>query len=158
MADLTGFRMIQFKVAGRRGAFLRLLPTVVFCVAASGCSSQPTVRLGDTAFAVEIAATNEARVRGLSGSAPLAEGRGMLFIFDRAGYHSIWMKDMRFALDIIWISRTGSIVHIERNVHPNTYPKKFVSGKSAKYVLEISAGAGKGVSVGDFVHFENVLI
>ena len=80
----------------------------------------------------------------------------MLFIFERDGQVAIWMKEMRFSLDVIWISRYGSVVHVEREVHPDSYPKQFVPEKPARYVLEVSAGAGAGVSVGDPVYFRNV--
>ncbi len=124
--------------------------------AAAVCAAQPQVSVGGKTFTVTLAATGETRVRGLSGSAPLAEDRGMLFVFERDGHHSIWMKDMRFSLDIIWISRFGSVAHVERNVHPDTYPKPFVPAKPAKYVLEIPAGAGANVAVGDPVYFKHV--
>ncbi len=134
---------------------------MLLCLAAGGSpatEAQPQVRLGDKTFVVTVADTNETRRQGLSDSAPLAADRGMLFIFERDGRHGIWMKDMRFALDIIWISRFGAVVHIERSVHPDTYPRAFTPDKPAKYVLEISAGAGEGVSVGAPVYFENVFV
>lgn len=116
----------------------------------------PKVRLGDKTFEVTVVNTPETRARGLSGSGPLAANEGMLFVFERDGAHAIWMKDMRFSIDIVWISRFGSVVHVERNVHPNTYPKSFASPKPARYVLEIPAGAGRAAAPGDPAYFDNV--
>lgn len=123
---------------------------------ASAAEPQATVRVAGKTFAVKVVDTPETRVRGLSGSDPLAKNRGMLFVFERDGAHAIWMKEMRFSLDIVWISRFGSVVHVEHNVHPDTYPRSFASRKPARYVLEIPAGAGAGIQVGDPIHFENV--
>jgi uncharacterized membrane protein (UPF0127 family) len=50
------------------------------------------------------------------------------------------MKDMRVPLDIIWLSDTGDIVHIERSVSPDSYPRVFYPGTPARYVLEMRAG------------------
>jgi uncharacterized membrane protein (UPF0127 family) len=42
------------------------------------------------------------------------------------------MKDMRVPLDIIWLSDTGDIVHIERSVSPDSYPRVFYPGTPAR--------------------------
>lgn len=139
-----------------------LAASIAFCLAVSpAADSQPKVRIGDKkseqlTFDVKIVDTPELLMRGLSGSDPLAKNEGMLFVFDHDGGHSIWMKEMRFSLDIIWISRFGSVVHIERNVHPDTYPRAFTSRKPARYVLEILAEAGEKIVPGAPVYFENV--
>lgn len=136
---------------------LALAASVAFCpVVSSAADPQPKVHIGDKTFDVTVVNTPERRTRGLSGSNPLAENEGMLFVFDHDGGHSIWMKEMRFSLDIVWISRFGSVVHIERNVHPNTYPRAFTSRKPARYVLEIPAGAGEKIVLGTPVYFENM--
>lgn len=99
----------------------------------------------------EIADTPEERSLGLSGRPGLAADRGLLFVFDRAGLHSFWMKDMRFPIDIIWLVRRtpesgdadaveAEIVHIERSVSPETYPFSFAPAAPADLVLETAAG------------------
>src|SRR5262245_59669655 len=52
---------------------------------------------------VEIAQNDAQRAQGLSGSNPLADNTGMLFLFAKPGNYIFWMKDMRFPLDMIWI-------------------------------------------------------
>lgn len=78
--------------------------------------------------------------RGLSGRQSLAQDRGMLFVFDAASKHCFWMKDMHFPLDMIWLDDTKTVVHVEKNVAPDTYPNSFCPDKSAQYVLEVNAG------------------
>ena len=94
---------------------------------------------------VELAQTEVEREQGLSGHKPLEENEGMLFIFERPGFHGFWMKDMLFAIDIIWLAPSeiegnAKIVHIERNLSPDTYPKIFGPNNQALYVLEVNAG------------------
>lgn len=94
----------------------------------------------------EVADTPASREQGLSGRTELKEGRGMLFVFDYSGTYAFWMKDMKFAIDMVWINQDKVVVHIERNATPESYfdfnpPKTFVNIPEAKYVLEIPAGA-----------------
>ena len=98
------------------------------------------VVIAGTTINVEIAQTEAEREQGLSGNKPLADDEGMLFIFDKPGYHGFWMKDMLFSIDIIWISADKKIVHIETNLSPDTYPKSFSPFEPAQYVLEVNAG------------------
>jgi uncharacterized membrane protein (UPF0127 family) len=89
---------------------------------------------------VEIADTDAERAQGLSGHAPLASDEGMLFVFPEEGRYSFWMKDMLFPIDILWLDSAGTVVHIERNVAPESYPTSFTSDSLARYVLEVRAG------------------
>jgi len=102
---------------------------------------------------VETAMTPAEWERGLSGHAPLAQDVGMLFIFDKPDNYGFWMQKMNFPLDIIWISPDFHIVHIEKNLSPETYPTVYYPNALAKYVLEISAGETdkNNIKIGDFV-------
>jgi uncharacterized membrane protein (UPF0127 family) len=94
---------------------------------------------GET-FSIEIASTQPAQVRGLSGRSSLPEGTGMLFWFTRDGLYPFWMPDMRFSIDIVWIDKNWTVVHIEEGVAPETYPQTFSSPVPARYVLELPSG------------------
>ncbi len=96
--------------------------------------------IGDSIIRLEIVSTKRDRARGLSGRAYMPNDTGMWFIFDKDDYHGIWMKDMNFNIDIIWVDSFMKIVHIEENVSPNTYPKVFTPSRKARYVLELPAG------------------
>jgi uncharacterized protein len=100
---------------------------------------------------VELARTPDEKVRGLSGRPGLKPGHGMLFVFDRPQPISIWMKDMRFSLDIVWI-REGRIVHIEKQAPPlpPTGPERIYTA-TADLVLEVPAGftSEQQIRVGD---------
>ncbi len=101
-------------------------------------------------FRFELADTEEARERGLSGRAEVPSDYGMLFVFEDADRYGFWMKDMLVPIDIIWLADDGSIIGIEREVSPATYPDVFYPPKSVRYVLETRAGeaARKGWGIG----------
>lgn len=110
-----------------------------------------TITISNAQVVVEVVDTPITRARGLSGREALPAGRGMLFDMGEDGLHGIWMKDMRFAIDIVWMRKDGTIVHIERNASPESYPKVFAPPEPAYFVLELPAGymAGLGVGVGE---------
>lgn len=100
--------------------------------------SVPIVRVGDVAIRVDIADSESERIQGLSGRKSLDGKDAMLFVYPEAGYHSIWMKDMHFPIDIIWIDEDLTIINIEKDVTPDTYPRTYRPDRPAKYVLETS--------------------
>jgi uncharacterized membrane protein (UPF0127 family) len=65
---------------------------------------------------------------------------GMLFIDDKENRNGIWMKDMRFAIDILWFNSRFKLVTIAQNVTPDSYPRGFYPSKNAQHVLEVPAG------------------
>lgn len=97
------------------------------------------VVIDDQSLTVRVVQTPTDRQRGLSGAKSLAEDQGMLFVFDGDAKHGIWMKEMNFAIDIIWMDKDRKIVHIEKNITPETYPTVFYSSAPSRYVLEVPA-------------------
>ncbi len=72
---------------------------------------------GRVHLTVEVCRTMEEKARGLSGRPGLRPGWGMAFPYEQPQPVTIWMKDMRFPLDILWV-RQGRIVHIEKHAPP----------------------------------------
>ena len=103
----------------------------------------------------EVAEASFERRCGLSLRDTLPEDQGMLFVFKDKGFYGIWMKDMRFPIDIIWIDEALRIVDIKRNVLPESYPAVFKPKTEALYVIETLAGVAQkyGIVVGDTVTF-----
>lgn len=97
---------------------------------------------------LEYAKDQLARQNGLSGRDKLDEGKGMMFVFDNIQEQCIWMKDMKFNIDVVWISDAKTITHIEKNVSPSTYPKSFCY--KSKYVLELPAGVADNLNLKDY--------
>lgn len=112
-----------------------------------------TVRLGTQDYTLVRATTSAQKQKGLSGTTSLGEGQGMFFDGNRESETCFWMKDMRYSLDIIWLSSDKRVAHIEHNVAPGTYPKTFCH--PGQYVIEINAGqaAKSGIKIGQNVAF-----
>lgn len=109
------------------------------------------LEINGTMIDIEIAAGIKQKTKGLSGRNDLQEKQGMLFAYDKPQIISIWMKNMLFSIDIVWIDENFKIIHIENNVQPDSFPKIFSSPKPAKYVLEVNAGfaAKNNIKIGD---------
>ncbi len=116
---------------------------------------QSTLSIGTGTIIVDIAHTAAELTKGLSGRTRLGEKEGMLFIFDRDGRPGIWMKDMNFPLDIIWLDSQKHVVYLVRTARPESYPAVFTPPTDARYVLEVPTGSVTrwGVNMGDPVRF-----
>lgn len=112
-----------------------------------------TIQLENHTIRVSVADTPLTREKGLGGRGGLAGDEGMLFVFLEDGKYAFWMKDMRFSIDILWLSAEGVIVDMRENVSPETYPSLFEPQALARYVLELPAGYAKGydLHIGDVV-------
>ena len=106
---------------------------------------------------LEVAATPPERERGLMYRTSLAEGRGMLFVFDEDRNHSFWMKNTLIPLDMLFIARDGTVVGIHANATPLSTADIAV-GKPSRYVLEVPGGwaARHGIAAGAQVEFRGV--
>lgn len=98
--------------------------------------------VGDTWLTVEVADEPTERAAGLSKRCGLADGQGMVFLFEQPTQASFWMKEMRFPLDIVWI--TGRrIVQIDADVPapaPGEEPAIVAPWRPIDTVLEVPAG------------------
>jgi uncharacterized membrane protein (UPF0127 family) len=77
----------------------------------------------------------------LSGTKALPADQAMLFVFDHAARWGIWMKDMHYNLDILWLDDNKNVVYIAENISPDTYPTVFLPDKDARYVVELPANS-----------------
>ncbi len=98
------------------------------------------MKIGDTLVEASVARTWPERIKGLSGTPALPGGVVKLFVFETPGYHSIWMKDMNYAIDILWVDEALKIVHIAEHVSPDSFPETFTPKLPAVYVIETVAG------------------
>jgi len=111
--------------------------------------------IGEAKLKILLANTEEARTLGLSGKDSIDPDQGMLFMFGENGYHGIWMKDMNFPIDIIWLDSKFQVVDFLAEVSPDSYPNIFKPKNVAKYVLEVNSGFIKanGIKIADQATF-----
>lgn len=118
-----------------------------------------SVTINQKTFVVDVAKSDYDREKGLSIYNKIPENKGMIFIFKAPDYYAFWMKDMKFAIDIIYI-RDNKIIDIFQNV---AYPKsqdeklKIIKPKEkSDKVLEINANLSSkyNFKIGDFVKID----
>lgn len=138
----------------------KLYLIIILCLLLfGGCFSQKKtiVYLKDKRFIMEIAKTTKETKSGLMHRESLDSDKGMLFVYEEEKPHSFWMKNTLIPLDIIWLNKNKSIVHITKNTQPcykgpcpSISPKK-----NASYVIEINASISDKLrlKVGDIVRF-----
>ena len=144
------------------------VPLYLFVVvlAAVACKdsgpARTEVRIDGLVVRAELATTVEERAQGLSGRGSLPEDGGMLFVFPEEQRPAFWMRDMRFPLDFIWISRDYRVAALTENVPPpdaGLAPEdlpRYRPDVPVRYVLEVNAGIVReyGVQAGDAVTFD----
>ncbi len=120
----------------------------------------PLIRIGTVPLRVEVADTPEERARGLGGRESLGATNGLLFVFDESGYHAIWMRDVSFPIDVLWVGEDFTVVDILPNLSPETFPRAFEPRAPARFVIETNANyaASSGIVVGDMVTIPRAFI
>jgi uncharacterized protein len=93
----------------------------------------------------EVMVNDEDRAMGLMFRPSLPLDRGMLFIFETADFHSIWMKNCKFPIDILWLDDERKVVHVAESVPPcKADPCPVYSPmRRATYVVELNAGQAR---------------
>lgn len=119
------------------------------------------VLIGKLNVNAKIVSSANDKKTGLSKYDSLPLDQGMLFIFDKSDIYTFWMKDMKFAIDIIWIDQDKNVVDIARNVPPepgknDVQLRQYKPNAAAKYVLEVNAGLSdlNNIQIGDTASFE----
>jgi len=99
------------------------------------------LRMGSGVYHLWVADTEAERIQGLSGVDKLSMNGGLLMKFDSDSAWSIWMKDMKIPLDIIWLNKDKEAVYIVKNASPElSTDTTFTPKKDARYVIELPAG------------------
>lgn len=112
-----------------------------------------TTTMSDSApasFRFEVVTDTAAQGKGLGGRADVPHNYGMLFVFPKDDYYGFWMKDMLVTIDMVWLSDNGTVVKVDANVSPATYPYVFYPPQAVRYVVETRAGeaAAQGWNIG----------
>lgn len=90
-------------------------------------------------FKASMLSTPLQRQEGLSETETLEENTGALFLFNESGKHGIWMKEMDFPIDILWMDENFFVVGAVENASPESFPEIFYPDSPALYVFETHA-------------------
>jgi uncharacterized membrane protein (UPF0127 family) len=136
------------------------LGAMMLCVSIGLCAcaarpAGPSVELKGQHFAIEIAADDASRERGLMFRDAMPADHGMLFLFEHPMMQTFWMKNTHIPLDILYFDQNYKLVSMQQRVPPcrsagNDCPV-YPSSGPAQYVLELNAGVADnlGVKEGD---------
>jgi uncharacterized membrane protein (UPF0127 family) len=94
----------------------------------------------------EVMVSNEDRAMGLMFRPSLPLDHGMLF--EQPDFHGIWMKNCKFAIDILWLDASHKVVHLSEKVPPCTAKEDancevYYPIARASYVVELNAGQAR---------------
>jgi len=143
-------RRYYFVVTG----ILSLTVGLVFLKQKSEGQSQ--IMVAGHRLVAEVVRTSREQEQGLSDRKSLCSDCGMLFVFDKPGIYSFWMRRMYFDIDILWIT-DNKIVDItfgakKPSREELSFPKMTYQSKSPiNKVLEVNAGwvEKNGIKIGD---------
>jgi hypothetical protein len=125
---------------------------LAFLAAAAPALAQqiPVVQLnaGMHLIRAEVAADYATRMTGLMHRASMPSNAGMLFIFDEATTHCMWMRNTLLPLSVAFIDERGAIINVE-DMEPQTEDSHCAS-RPARYALEMNRGwfAARGIKPG----------
>jgi uncharacterized membrane protein (UPF0127 family) len=124
---------------------------VLAALAAAPALAQPPVtqlNAGMHLIRAEVVSDPGTRAEGLMYRKSMAQNAGMLFIFDEAAVHCMWMKNTLIPLSVAFIDDHGAIVNIA-DMEPQT-EASHCAAQPVRYALEMNRGwfAARGVKPG----------
>ena len=129
---------------------MRFLLPLLFLVAPAAAQELSVVELraGMHLIRAEVAADYSTRGRGLMFRKSLAPNGGMLFIFDAAAIHCMWMKNTYVPLSVAFLDAQGVIINIA-DMQPHS-EQSHCAARPAVYAPEMTQGwfAERGVKAG----------
>ena len=124
---------------------MRLFAFILLPLALCSCVGEKTVSIDDyntravklprgQTLRVEVMGDSRDMARGMMFRESLAPGRGMLFVYGKAGKYQHWMYQVLIPLDMIWLDKDRRIVEIVPNIPP-------CPSKSAKECAQVGGHA-----------------
>jgi uncharacterized membrane protein (UPF0127 family) len=107
------------------------------------------IEIGDKEYNVEVARTEEEKIKGLQEKESLGEDEGMLFIYDEPQELAFWMKDTAIPLDIVFIDEDGEVISVQQG---QPYDETLLEEDGVMYVLEVNQNSG--IQPGDELDIE----
>lgn len=107
------------------------------------------IEIGDKEYNVEVARTEEEKVKGLQEKESLGEDEGMLFVYDEPQEIAFWMKDTAIPLDIVFIDEDREVISVQQG---QPYDEALLEEDGVMYVLEVNQNSG--IQPGDELDIE----
>lgn len=118
-----------------------------------------TTPQGQACFDVEVADTIWSRSKGLMYRNDIHNSGGMVFLYDNETPVSFWMKNVILPLDLIFISKAGTVVKIHHNAKPfDLTPIESKVAVSAVLGIRGGASASAQITLGNQVDMTHVML
>ena len=106
-------------------------------------------------FDIYLALTPEQRGRGLMFVKQMPATTGMLFVYDRDDYISMYMKNTYIPLDMVFVRADGTVASIARDTEPMSL-RSVVATEPVRFVLELNAGTTErlGIDEASYLQWE----
>ena len=111
-----------------------------------------TTNNGCFRFDIYLALTRAQQQRGLMFVRSLPQWTGMLFLYERAGVRSMWMKNTYIPLDIVFARGNGEVSSVAANTEPLSL-KSISAIEPVNYVLELNAGTAAKLGIDEGSRF-----
>lgn len=150
------------------GRFLLALVATAALATVPGCSPPPTPKTPSTTgldsmfelddliivgndgsrhtFEVYLAIDPEQQRRGLMFVRDLPERTGMLFVYDDARIHSMWMKNTYISLDMVFARGDGTVSSVIHDTEPLSL-RSLSAIEPVNFVLELNAGVARRINI-----------
>lgn len=111
--------------------------------------------VGDGVFRTEVALNNISREIGLSGRSEIGDDQALLMVFPNESKWGIWMKNMNFPIDVVWLNKEKKVISVVKNFSPDDAITRYPTSP-ALYVIEFPAGTTdeKSIEVGKTALFQ----
>ena len=107
------------------------------------------IEIGDKEYNVEVARTEEEKIKGLQEKESLGENEGMLFIYDEPQELAFCIKYTAIPLDIVFIDEDGEVISVQQG---QPYDETLLEEDGVMYVLEVNQNSG--IQPGDELDIE----
>ena len=127
-------------------AFAVLILSMISAMAQQPALPTTKLNAGIHVIQAEIASTTAARSQGLMQRKSMAQGAGMLFLFDESAGHCMWMKNTLIPLSVAFIDERGEIANIAdmQPLDETTH----CAARPVRYALEMNQGWFKKRGIG----------
>ena len=80
---------------------------------------QADFKISGQTFHVRVVHSDKDKEQGLAlFKRPIEKDEGLLMVFDKSGYYSIWMKNIDYKIDVLWLDSNKKVVHYVENMDP----------------------------------------
>lgn len=108
--------------------------------------AEGTIRIDDDVIKVEIAESGADKQRWLMfREERLPLNSAMILVYEKSDLYSMWLLNIEYNLDLIWINENGNIVYMVKDAEPckNTFDAAsctYKNTKAAKYIIAATSG------------------